>query len=56
VLEGIGAAMVLPAMVALIAGSYEGKERALDTHRQPRRPDPGVSALRQRYLFNQAVL
>lgn len=29
VLEGIGAAMVLPAMVALVAGSYEGKERAL---------------------------
>jgi EmrB/QacA subfamily drug resistance transporter len=29
VLEGVGAAMVLPAMVALVAGSYEGKERAL---------------------------
>ncbi len=29
VLEGIGAAMVLPAMVALVAGSYEGKQRAL---------------------------
>ena len=29
VLEGIGAAMVLPAMVALVAGSYEGKDRAL---------------------------
>jgi EmrB/QacA subfamily drug resistance transporter len=29
VLEGIGAAMVLPALVALVAGSYEGRERAL---------------------------
>ncbi len=29
VLEGIGAALVLPAMVALVAGSYEGKDRAL---------------------------
>jgi EmrB/QacA subfamily drug resistance transporter len=29
VLEGIGAAMVLPALVALIAGSYRGRERAL---------------------------
>jgi EmrB/QacA subfamily drug resistance transporter len=29
VLEGIGAAMVLPAMVALVAGSYEGRERAI---------------------------
>jgi EmrB/QacA subfamily drug resistance transporter len=29
VLEGIGAALVLPAMVALIAGSYQGRERAL---------------------------
>ncbi|MCC5890548.1 MAG: MFS transporter [Alkalibacterium sp.] len=28
VLEGIGAALVLPAMVALLAGSYEGKDRA----------------------------
>ena len=27
--EGIGAAMVLPAIVSLIAGTYEGKERAL---------------------------
>jgi EmrB/QacA subfamily drug resistance transporter len=29
VLEGIGAAMVLPALVALVAGSYQGRERAL---------------------------
>jgi EmrB/QacA subfamily drug resistance transporter len=29
VLEGIGAAMVLPALVALVAGSYAGRERAL---------------------------
>jgi EmrB/QacA subfamily drug resistance transporter len=29
VLEGIGAALVLPAMVALVAGSYQGRERAL---------------------------
>jgi EmrB/QacA subfamily drug resistance transporter len=28
ILEGIGAAMVLPALVALTAGSYEGKARA----------------------------
>ena len=27
VLEGIGAALVMPALVALIAGNYEGKER-----------------------------
>ena len=29
ILEGIGAAMVLPAMVALVAGTYRGKERAV---------------------------
>jgi MFS family permease len=29
VLEGIGAALVLPAMVALVAGNFVGKERAL---------------------------
>jgi MFS family permease len=29
VLEGIGAAMVLPALVALVAGSYQGRERAM---------------------------
>lgn len=29
VLEGIGAALVLPAMVALVAGTYEGRERAV---------------------------
>jgi len=29
VLEGIGAALVLPAMVALVAGNYEGKDRAI---------------------------
>jgi EmrB/QacA subfamily drug resistance transporter len=29
VLEGIGAALVLPAMVALVAGNFEGRERAL---------------------------
>lgn len=29
VLEGVGAALVLPAMIALVAGSYKGKERAL---------------------------
>src|SRR4249919_1017935 len=28
-LEGIGAAMVLPAMVALVAGSYRGSDRAI---------------------------
>jgi EmrB/QacA subfamily drug resistance transporter len=28
-IEGIGAALVLPAIVSLIAGTYEGKERAL---------------------------
>ncbi|MCB0862499.1 MAG: MFS transporter [Solirubrobacterales bacterium] len=28
-LEGIGAAMVLPAMVALVAGNFEGKDRAV---------------------------
>ena len=27
VLEGLGAAMVLPAMAALIAGNFEGKDR-----------------------------
>ena len=27
ILEGIGAALVMPALVALIAGNYEGKER-----------------------------
>ena len=27
ILEGVGAALVLPAMVALIAGNYEGRER-----------------------------
>lgn len=29
VLEGIGAALVLPALVALVAGTYEGRDRAL---------------------------
>jgi EmrB/QacA subfamily drug resistance transporter len=29
VLEGIGAALVLPALAALIAGTYEGRERAV---------------------------
>jgi MFS family permease len=29
ILEGIGAALVLPALVALVAGSYKGGERAL---------------------------
>ncbi|MBK5110978.1 MAG: MFS transporter [Thermoleophilia bacterium] len=29
VLEGVGAALVLPAMIALVAGSYSGKDRAL---------------------------
>jgi MFS family permease len=29
ILEGIGAALVLPALVALTAGTYKGKERAL---------------------------
>jgi len=29
VLEGVGAAMVLPAMVALVAGSFRGQERAV---------------------------
>ncbi|MBX7189505.1 MAG: MFS transporter [Solirubrobacterales bacterium] len=29
VLEGIGAAMVMPAMVALVAGNFEGKNRAI---------------------------
>lgn len=29
ILEGVGAALVLPALVALVAGSYEGRERAL---------------------------
>jgi len=29
ILEGIGAAMVLPAMVALVAGSYRGADRAV---------------------------
>jgi MFS family permease len=29
ILEGIGAALVLPAMVALVAGTYRGKERAV---------------------------
>ncbi|MDQ2621846.1 MAG: MFS transporter, partial [Actinomycetota bacterium] len=29
VLEGIGAALVLPAMVALVAGNFEGKDRAI---------------------------
>ena len=29
VLEGVGAALVLPAMIALVAGSYTGRDRAL---------------------------
>jgi MFS family permease len=29
ILEGIGAALVLPALVALVAGSYKGADRAL---------------------------
>ncbi|HMJ03095.1 MAG TPA: MFS transporter [Conexibacter sp.] len=29
ILEGIGAAMVLPALAALVAGNFEGKERAV---------------------------
>ena len=29
ILEGIGAALVLPAMVALVAGNFEGRDRAL---------------------------
>ena len=29
ILEGIGAALVLPAMVALVAGNYKGAERAV---------------------------
>src|SRR5687768_7833563 len=28
-LEGVGAALVMPALVALVAGNYEGRERAL---------------------------
>ena len=28
ILEGIGAAIVLPALAALVAGNFEGKERA----------------------------
>ncbi len=48
ILEGIGAALVLPALVALVAGNFEGKDRAIvygvlggvagAGHR--RRPDP----------------
>src|SRR5215211_6700086 len=29
ILEGVGAALVLPALVALVAGTYEGRERSL---------------------------
>jgi EmrB/QacA subfamily drug resistance transporter len=29
ILEGVGAVLVLPALVALVAGNYEGRERAL---------------------------
>jgi MFS family permease len=29
ILEGIGAALVLPALVALVAGTYEGRDRAI---------------------------
>jgi len=29
ILEGIGAALVLPALVALVAGNYQGKDRAI---------------------------
>ncbi|MEO8092786.1 MAG: MFS transporter [bacterium] len=29
ILEGVGAALVLPALVALVGGSYEGRDRAL---------------------------
>ena len=29
ILEGIGAALVMPALVALVAGNYEGNERAI---------------------------
>lgn len=29
VLEGVGAALILPAMVALVAGTYEGRDRVL---------------------------
>ena len=29
ILEGIGAAMVLPALVALVAGNYTGSQRAI---------------------------
>ncbi len=29
ILEGVGAAMVLPAMVALVAGNFDGKDRAV---------------------------
>jgi EmrB/QacA subfamily drug resistance transporter len=29
VLEGIGAAMVMPAMIALVAGNFQGRERAI---------------------------
>jgi EmrB/QacA subfamily drug resistance transporter len=29
ILEGIGAALVMPALVALVAGNYEGKDRAI---------------------------
>ena len=29
ILEGIGAALVLPALVALVAGNYQGQDRAI---------------------------
>jgi len=28
IIEGVGAALVMPALVALVAGNYEGRERA----------------------------
>ena len=37
VLEGLGAAMVLPAMAALIAGNFEGKDRKARLRRDRRR-------------------
>jgi len=41
ILEGIGAALVLPALVALIVGSYKGRDRAVAYGVSAGWPEPG---------------
>jgi MFS family permease len=46
ILEGIGAALVLPAMVALVASNFSGQERALPTGSSAASPEPASPSAR----------